>query len=176
MGGLLPATVLVILGGAILSGARPSELRIGKGEIATLAASALLALQIITLENPKYAGNRGLPVTFAMSGFIAMLFLPISLALAPAPTALIEAGSSLPALAILAALALFCSVAAFGLVNSWQPKVPATEAGLIYTTEPVFTAVFVLFLPALLSHILGIGYENEPENRSWNQKFSPKNH
>jgi drug/metabolite transporter (DMT)-like permease len=161
---IVVATLLVLAGGAVLSGVRPGDLHIGKGEMATLAASALFALQILTLENPKYAGNRGLSVTFAMCGFIAVLFLPICLPLAPEPGALLAAGASTASLSILAALALFCSVGAFGLMNSWQPKVSATEAGLIYTTEPVFAAAFALFLPALLSSASGGGYDNETLN------------
>lgn len=43
----------------------------------------------------------------------------------------------------------------------WQPKIPATEAGLIYCVEPVFTAVLVLFLPAWFSAWGGFDYANE---------------
>lgn len=163
-GRIIVATILVLAGGAILSGVRPGDLRIGKGEIATLAASFLFTFQILTLENPKYAGNRGLPVTFAMSGFIALLFFPICLPLAPEPFALLTAGASTVSFGILTALALLCSVGAYGLMNSWQPRVSATEAGLIYTTEPVFTASFAMFLPSLLAGIMGCGYENEKLN------------
>jgi drug/metabolite transporter (DMT)-like permease len=155
------ATILVLMGGAILSGMEPGNLKIGKGEAATLAAAFIFTFQILTLENPKYAGNRGLVVTFGMSAFIAVIFLPVSLLLTSDPGLVIRAGSSLPTFAILLALALFCSVGAYGLMNSWQPKVPATEAGLIYTTEPVFTAAFALFLPVLLGNFVGRNYPNE---------------
>lgn len=158
---IMAAIILVVAGGAILSGARPGELHIGKGEIATLAASILFTFQILTLENPKYAGNRGLTVTFAMCGWIAVLFFPICLTLAPNPSALLTAGASRISFGILMVLALLCSVAAYGLMNSWQPRVPATEAGLIYTTEPLFAAAFALVLPSLLAEILGCGYANE---------------
>jgi drug/metabolite transporter (DMT)-like permease len=46
-------------------------------------------------------------------------------------------------------------------MNCWQPRVSATEAGLIYTTEPVFTAGFVLFLPAMLGQLVSSAYPNE---------------
>jgi hypothetical protein len=36
-----------------------------------------------------------------------------------------------------------------------------TEAGLIYTTEPAFTAIYVLFLPAMLGEFIGGSYPNE---------------
>ena len=54
-----------------------------------------------------------------------------------------------------------CSVGAYGLMNTWQRRIPATEAGLIYTTEPVFTALYCLFLPALLAIPAGVDYPNE---------------
>jgi len=46
-------------------------------------------------------------------------------------------------------------------MNIWQPQVSAIEAGLIYTTEPVFTAAYVLFLPALLGAFIAGSYPNE---------------
>ena len=58
-------------------------------------------------------------------------------------------------------LTLFCTIVAYGLMNYWQPHVTATQAGLIYCAEPVFTSVFALFLPALFSVMAGISYANE---------------
>lgn len=161
---ILIATLMVVVGGAILSKVTPSNLKIGDGELATLAAAFIFTFQILTLENPKYEGNRGLVVTFAMSAWIAVLFLPVSLMLAPQPSAVIAAGASWQAFVLVLALALLCSVGAYGLMNSWQPKVPAAEAGLIYTTEPVFTALFVLFLPVMLGKLVGHPYPNETFN------------
>jgi drug/metabolite transporter (DMT)-like permease len=157
-GKTLMATILVLAGGAILSGMKPGDLRIGKGEAATLAAAFFFTFQILTLENRKYAGNRGMAVTFAMCAFIALIFLPVCLLLAPEPSLLLRAGGSWISFSIVLVLAIVCSVGAYGLMNSWQPRLPATEAGLIYTTEPVFTAGFAMFLPAILT---GGRYANE---------------
>ena len=96
-----------------------------------------------------------------MSAFIALIFLPFCFLLTSDPMLVIRAGSSVPTISILLALALFCSVGAYGLMNSWQPKVSATEAGMIYTTEPVFTAGFALFLPVMLGNFVGRNYPNE---------------
>lgn len=74
---------------------------------------------------------------------------------------LVTAGASWASFGLIAVLAVFCSVGAYLLMNVWQPKVSATEAGLIYTTEPVFTAGYVLFLPAMIAAICGTGYANE---------------
>ena len=157
----LVATLLVIVGGAILAGVTPTSLKVGPGELATLLAAFIFTFQILTLENPKYGKNRGLVVTFAMCVFIALMFLPLSWAMAPEPHALLSAGASWPAFLLIFSLALLCSVGAYGLMNSWQPRVSATEAGLIYTIEPVFTACFVMFLPVMLGRLVGESYPNE---------------
>ena len=155
------ATLLVIGGGGILSGVSVQNFAIGKGEIATLLAAFIFTFQILTLEKPKYQKNRGVMVTFTMCASICLLFFPIALILAPQPGAMISAGGSWSAVMLILGLALFCSVAGFGLMNTWQPRVSSTEAGLIYTSEPVFTAIFVMFLPALLGKLIGHPYPNE---------------
>jgi drug/metabolite transporter (DMT)-like permease len=155
------ATLLVLTGGAILSGLRPDNLKLGRGEIETIAAAFLFTFQILVLENPRHEGNRGLMVTFVMFIAITVLLLPFTLVSAPNLAACVSAGASLPAFGIICLLALLCSVVAYLLMNIWQPRVSATEAGLIYTTEPVFTGVFVLFLPALLSGAIHGNYPNE---------------
>lgn len=158
---IIIATLLVVFGGAILSGIRPDKLVLGKGEAATLAAALIFTFQILTLENPKFRMNRGTTVTFTMSAAIFAIFLPAAWSLAPRPGAMFAAGASPAALLLVITLALVCSVGAYGLMNSWQPRVPATEAGLIYTTEPIFTAVFAMFLPGWLSGLTGHPYGNE---------------
>lgn len=155
------ATLMVLIGGAILSGIRPDHLKLGRGEIETLCAAFLFTFQILALENPRFEGNRGTSVTFVMFLGIAVLFVPITAIVAPDLASCITAGASLQSFVIIACLALFCSVGAYLLMNIWQPRVPATEAGLIYTTEPVFTAIYVLFLPAMLGAFVGGTYANE---------------
>lgn len=158
---VLGATLLVLFGGAILSGVRPGDLSLGRGETETLVAAFFFALQILTLENPKFAGTRGRPVTLIMCLGIAALYVPVAIVTAPAPAALWQAGASVPTLVLVAILALFCTVGAFLLMNTWQRKVSATEAGLIYTTEPIFAAGYALFLPALLAGLIAHPYPNE---------------
>jgi drug/metabolite transporter (DMT)-like permease len=155
------ATLLVMAGGAILCGVSLSSTRIGRGELETLIAAALFSIQILILENPIYQKNRGTRITFVMCVGIAVMFVPVSFLTAPTPAAMLTAGASWQAFGMVAVLALFCSVGAYLLMNHWQPRVSATEAGLLYTTEPVFTAVYALFLPAWLAWIGGSGYANE---------------
>jgi drug/metabolite transporter (DMT)-like permease len=146
---------------AILSGFSLRNMQMGRGEIETLMAAFLFTFQILTLENPKYQKNRGLPVTMIMFAGIALLFVPITWFVSPSFDACVQAGASIPSMAIILALALPCSVGAYLLMNLWQPKVSATEAGLIYTSEPVFTAAYVLFMPAMLGGLIGAVYPNE---------------
>ena len=155
------STLLVLTGGAILSGLRPDHFKLGRGEIETLGAAFLFTFQILALENPRCRGNRGLPVTFVMFLGIALLLLPPTLLTAPTLASCFAAGASIQAFVLIGSLALFCSVGAYLIMNIWQPRVSATEAGLIYTSEPVFTAIFVLFLPSLLGGFIGSRYENE---------------
>lgn len=158
---VIVATLMVMTGGAILSGIRFEHLRLGRGEWETLLAAFLFTFQILALENPKYQGNRGASVSFVMFLVIAILFVPVTLLSATDPAACLTAGASVPAFLLTASLALFCSVGAYVLMNVWQPRVSATEAGLIYTIEPVFTALYVLFLPAALGNFIGGVYPNE---------------
>ncbi|MCX6876610.1 MAG: DMT family transporter [Verrucomicrobia bacterium] len=155
------ATMLVLTGGAVLSGLRLDNLRLGRGEVETIIAAFLFTFQILVLEDPKYAETRGMPVTFVMFVGITLLFLPITAMMAKQPVDCLVAGASLPAFAMILILALFCSVGAYLLMNIWQPHVSATEAGLIYTTEPVITAIYVLFLPAMLGKLIHSTYANE---------------
>ncbi|MEO7100524.1 MAG: DMT family transporter [Luteolibacter sp.] len=158
---VIAATVLVMAGCAILSGISLQHFRLGRGELETLLGAFLFTFQILALENPKYQANRGACVSFVMFLGIALLFVPITIIAAPGLGACFTAGASIQAFLIVGALALFCSVGAYVIMNVWQPRVSATEAGMIYTIEPVMTAVYVLFLPAMLGKLTGSPYPNE---------------
>ena len=155
------STVMVVTGGAILSGLRPDNLKLGRGEIETLCAAFLFTFQILALENPRYVGNRGVIVSFIMFLCIALLFIPITAIVAPDMASCFKAGASFQSFVLVTGLALFCSVGAYLIMNIWQPRVSATEAGLIYTIEPLFTAIFVIFLPVMLGEFIGATYKNE---------------
>jgi len=62
-------------------------------------------------------------------------------------------------------LTVFCTVASFSIMNAWQPKITATEAGLIYCIEPIFGSIMACFLPAIFSVWAAIDYANE--TASW---------
>ena len=47
------------------------------------------------------------------------------------------------------------------MMNGWQRRVTATEAGLIYCAEPLFVSALALFLPGWFSLWTGVNYPNE---------------
>jgi drug/metabolite transporter (DMT)-like permease len=58
-------------------------------------------------------------------------------------------------------LSIFSSVLAFNLMNSYQHYVSASQAGIIYTLEPVFASLAAMVLPGLISLAFGVVYANE---------------
>lgn len=59
------------------------------------------------------------------------------------------------------ALSIFCSVLAFNWMNSYQHYVSASQAGIIYTFEPVCASAAAMIMPGLLSRAFGVDYPNE---------------
>ena len=151
----------LLVGVGVLSGVDLRELRLGRGELATLAGSFFFAADILYLERPEFRGNDVWRMSFVMFGSVALFLLPVAFLHAASPHDLWKACASVPILAMLGALTVFCTLAAFITMNVWQPHIDATHAGLIYCAEPVFTALLCLFLPALLSVWAGIAYPNE---------------
>lgn len=152
---------LVLAGAGVLAHLDWHDLRLGRGEIETLVSSVFFMGQILSLDRPEFARARMLPVTFAM--FVVQMLVGAVLGYFTLPAGahvLVLAGSGMWWTLTLS-LTLFCTIGAFTLMNTWQPKIAATEAGLIYCIEPVCAAVFALFLPAWLSGWGGFAYPNE---------------
>jgi hypothetical protein len=91
----------------------------------------------------------------------AVIFTACALITAPDANALIVPWTSPSWLALTAMLTALCTIGAYLLMNTWQPKITATEAGLIYCVEPIFGAIMALFLPGLFSIWAAIQYPNE---------------
>ena len=87
--------------------------------------------------------------------------LAMALATAAHPADFLVPWTGGPWLAFTLLLTVFCTLGSFTLMNRWQPKISATEAGLIYCLEPVCTAVMALFLPGWFSRWAGFAYANE---------------
>ena len=153
--------VLVLAGVAILGRFDWRALQFGRGEWETLLSSLFFMGQILTLERRDFAGNRPEKITFVMFATEALIFGVLAVATAPAPGALLVPWTSPIWLGFTGALTLFCTLGSFSLMNAWQPKITATEAGLIYCVEPIFGSAMALFLPALFSAWAAIQYSNE---------------
>jgi drug/metabolite transporter (DMT)-like permease len=152
---------LVLAGVAILARFEWRELRFGRGEVETLLSSLFFMGQILTLDRSDFARNRPLPVTFVLFAVEAVVSLVLLGVTAPRWADVPRLATSAPWLGFTLALTLFCTVGAFTLMNTWQPRITATEAGLVYCLEPLFAACLALFLPALFSRWAGFDYPNE---------------
>lgn len=155
------ALALVFAGLTLLSGVTPDKLHLGRGELETLLATILFAAQILILEAPSHRGNRPLLITVIMFAVMGFGCLGSALALAPKAGDLWTVWTSSGAWALTCFLSLVCTIFSFSVMNRWQPQVDSARAGLIYATEPVHTAVWVLFLPALLGRWLDLPMVNE---------------
>ena len=152
---------LVLAGVAILGRFNWRELHLGRGEVETLVSSVFFMGQILLLERPEFAGNRAAKVTLIMFATEAAIFGTVALIMAPNVESLLAPWRSGPWLVFMIVLTVLCTCGSFGLMNAWQPKITAIEAGLIYCVEPIFGSVMALFLPALFSVFAGIAYANE---------------
>jgi drug/metabolite transporter (DMT)-like permease len=153
--------LMVIVGVAVLSDIDWRQLRIGRGEVETLLGSTIFTAQILWLQRPKFAVNDVNHFTLIMFTTIALAGVPLGLATQQMPAHWLSIFESLPNLALLAILTVFCTLGAYRLMNRWQPVLTATQAGLLYCLEPVFASLFALFLPELFSKWTGVMYPNE---------------
>jgi drug/metabolite transporter (DMT)-like permease len=162
----LAVSCVMALGGVlVLSNVDLSGLRIGRGEWETILSSVFFTGQILWLERKIFAGNDSQRMTVVMFAVTTAVMLPVLASSGAGPKEWAALYASPGAVGIIVFLTLVCTVAAYGVMNEWQPHVPATEAGLIYCCEPMFTAIFALFLPGWLSGWLGVAYANEHLDR-----------
>jgi drug/metabolite transporter (DMT)-like permease len=153
---IILCVLLVITGVAILSDIDWRALRMGRGELETLAGSAIFTGQILWLQRPEFRGNNVNHFTMIMFATITLLCLPVAVIHTGAPVDWVRAYGNGPALLLLATLTVFSTFGAYVLMNAWQPFVTATQAGLIYCAEPIFASVYAFFLPGWISRWAGI--------------------
>jgi len=160
---VIAACMLVMAGCAVLSGVRLGEIRLGRGEWETILGAALFTGQILCLERTRFHGNdsrRSATVMFAVKGTLLSAFV-----IAGGTGAAARVYASPGVLVLTVILAVVCTVYSYTTMTRWQPHVTATQAGLIYATEPVFASAWALFLPGWFSTFAGLAYENE--HLSW---------
>jgi len=155
-------SVALVLGGVgVLAEINFHSFRLGRGEIETLLASLMFTGQILNLERSRYAENRPVMMTFVVFIVMALLAAPVAWQTAPDLASWWRAYASPATAGLLTIITVFCTLGAYTLMNHWQRRVSATEAGLIYCVEPVFASVMALFLPEIFSRWADIGYANE---------------
>jgi drug/metabolite transporter (DMT)-like permease len=155
---------LVLAGVAILGRFNWREMHLGRGEVETIIASCFFMGQILWLERAEFTDNRAGRISLTMFTTQAIIYIALLIGLAPTgevASSLLAPWTSGPWLAQTLTLTIICTIGAYGLMNAWQPKITATEAGLVYCAEPIFGSVFALFLPTFLSAWALITYPNE---------------
>lgn len=155
------AGAMALAGMAVLARLDWRDLRLGRGELETLVASVFYMGQILWLGRAEFAGTRALPVTTLMFVVLALGSGVMSVALAPPGVHMTVLWTDGAWIGFTLILTTLCTLAAFTIMNKWQPFITTTEAGLLYCSEPVFTAMLALFLPAIFSAWGGLNYANE---------------
>ena len=158
---VIVSCAMVIAGAALLARIDWVNLRLGRGELETIAASAVFTGQILWLERPGYAGNNVNHYSVVMFAVMAAICLPVAAGTTRQSGDWLRAYASPSTLGFLGILVLFCTFGGYMLMNRWQRHVTATQAGLIYCFEPIFASLFALFLPACFSAWATIPYANE---------------
>lgn len=158
---VVAACALVVVGVGVLGRVDVRAFRLGRGELETILGSLFFMAQILWLERTEFARNRVLPTTTVMFLAVGAGFGVAALALAPQPLALLALARSPAWLGLTAVLTAACTIFCFVVMNACQPRITATEAGLIYTLEPVSASALALFLPAVFSGWIGLAYANE---------------
>jgi drug/metabolite transporter (DMT)-like permease len=139
----------VALGGtAVLTG---ENWQLGVGEWLTIVASLLFAGQILLVDQ---LGRRVRAdhITVGFFGSVAVMSLAGALPLVAQAgfgacvTWLGQMLQDRDVLLTLLALAILPTALSFHLMNVYQPQLPAHRAALIYLLEPVFAAIFSVFL------------------------------
>jgi len=153
--------LMVIAGAGVLTEVDLRDFHVGRGELETLIGSTIFTGQILWLQRPKFAPNNVNNFTFVMFAVIALTSLPVMLATGGRSDDWLAAWHSAPSQVFMGVLTVFCTLGGYLLMNYWQPFLSATQAGLLYCLEPVFTSLFALFLPGWFSTFAGIAYANE---------------
>jgi len=149
----------------ILSGFDWTHLRLGRGETETLGAACSFAVQILALDAARFRGNRARVVTAVMFVCVAALLAPLAFCTMRGWSELGLLFGTPFSLLMVFVLSVPCTVIAFSLMNRYQPAVSASEAGIVYGAEPVFTSLYTLFLPSLLGAFARVAYVNEIPTR-----------
>ncbi len=139
------------------------------GDSLTILGAVFFSIQVMLLDSygKRHDSLELTPSMFATTAVGGWIVLAVSLWLAPQGSDQagignwISVGVKPTFWSLIVTLAIFPSMVAFVWMNIYQPVVSAIQAGIIYTLEPVFASTFAMFLPAILSSLCLVAYENE---------------
>lgn len=158
---ILFCTLCVLWGMKILSGFNLETMKLGVGESRTLLATLFFTGQILLLEVPKFSGNRSITITIISLALTGIGAAACAVPVTPDWAGMMGRWLTGPNLFLLTVITLGCTLFSYVMMNHWQRHVSATEAGLIYCMEPVFTAVYALFLPSMMAKWARVSYPDE---------------
>lgn len=135
------------------------------GDSLTAVGAVFFAGQIMLVDRygKQLNGAALTPGMFACTAILAAVTLVVAHPLTPESSGplWLDLASQPRFWSLILVLSVFSSVFAFYLMNSYQHYVSASQAGIIYTLEPVFAAAAAMVLPGLISGALGVQYANE---------------
>ena len=140
--------------------------RIGVGDGLTIAAAFLFAGQIILIDRfsarlrPECL-TPGMFVASLLVGILGTFAAGIASTRAPQAARFCALATDPTFWALTAVASVFCTVAAFYLMNRYQAFVSPAHAALLYTLEPVFATAWALVLPDLIAPLLHMDYRSE---------------
>jgi drug/metabolite transporter (DMT)-like permease len=155
------ACAMVLLGVAMLSPGLLSHFILGVGEMVVILGAFFTAAQIVWIERPVYAENRAPVVTVMMFALLTAFSGAGYFAVGGTAEGAARCLGTPAIWTLMLALVLLCTVFNFLIMNAWQRYVSATEAGLIYSIEPVIATVLASFVPGWISRLASIRYPNE---------------
>lgn len=141
--------VLSVLGLALMSGGGLTGFN--RGDFLTLLCAVACAIQIILVD--RFARD----VDIAVLTIIELITTGV---IGLIPAVLIEKVSfqvNVLSVSSVLWLALFCTIGAYGVQNVAQPYTEPTHAAIIFLAEPVFSAIFSIFIGDRLSGMTLVG-------------------
>ena len=140
--------------------------QVGLGDVLTILAASVFAVEIIMIDifsrrMPPALLTPGMFLATIVTGAAVFVIHNWTWAVAPPIVSWGRLFTSLPFPLLSVTICLVCTLVPFHYMNKYQAKVTPTQAALIYALEPVFTVVWAIFLPNLLSPLLGVPYKSE---------------
>ena len=140
---------------------------LGLGDALTVAGAFVFAFQIVSID--VFARRMPSRRARAAGMFLAVIVVAVVIFLAgtfvrPYPSGISGWAGLLPDgpfLSLTAITSVFCSALAFWLMNAYQPEVTPVQAASIYTIEPVFATLWAMWLPGMISPLVGLDYPSE---------------